>query len=68
MSNVVHSHEYKINELQKRKKHVECELNEINEQLYHLCHHEWVEDVIENPYTEELYKITFCKYCECSKR
>jgi hypothetical protein len=71
MSDVVkfiHAHECDIYELLKRKKCIESELNDINEKLYHLCHHEWVEDVIENPYTEELSKITYCKYCECSKR
>jgi hypothetical protein len=60
MSNIVkfiQAHECDIYELQKRKKRIESELNDINEKLYLLCHHHWVEDVIENPYTEEL---AFC--------
>jgi hypothetical protein len=64
----IRAHECDIYKLQKRKKRIESELDDINEKLYQLCHHEWVDDVIENPYTEKLSKITYCKYCECSKR
>lgn len=52
----------------KEKRKLERELNVINNKLYNSCQHEWVEDIIENPYTEMLTKITFCGICECSKR
>lgn len=66
--NFIRANEYNIHDLLKEKKLLESKLDEINELVYALCKHEWYDDYIENPYSEQITKITFCKYCECSKR
>ena len=57
-----------IHELLFCKKRIESLLNIINQKIYCLCDHEWTQDYIENPYTECMTKITFCKHCESSKQ
>ena len=64
----IHAHEHNIHDLLKEKRALESKLNEINELIYALCEHQWCDDYIENPYSEQITKITYCKYCECSKR
>lgn len=57
-----------LNELIRYKKMVDSISYSLESKIYTMCYHEWENDYIENPFTEELSKITYCKYCESTKQ
>lgn len=63
-----HDCDERLNEFIKQRKKHESIVNALNEEIYMMCKHKWVNDIIENPYTEQLTHITYCQYCESNKR